>query len=90
MSVALGPAPGEPVQEAGGCAVEIAKGLGLDAIGENPLQERAGEVLGRGAPKHHAPAPAQASEIETAQTRDLGLDRAGPVRAHGAACSTLA
>lgn len=51
--------------------VEVAKRVGLEAIGENTKKQMTGEVSGRFTSKHYAPASPKRLGIEIAQTRDL-------------------
>ncbi len=62
-----------------GLAIEITQRVYLDAVGQRPLQESTGQLLGRGTPEHHAPAAAQARRVHRGKpiefTRKTGRGR---------------
>ena len=71
--------PSDLVEHSDRLPVEIAEGVGLELVREQPKQERAAEVLGRRAAHQLAPTHAQTVLIEAAERLDLGrkLDSKG-------------
>jgi hypothetical protein len=49
--------------------------VGLQSVGQDPKQQVAGQVRGCALPEHRMPLGSQLSDIETAQTRDLRVER---------------
>jgi hypothetical protein len=58
------------VEEALGVAVEIAEPIGLQAIGEDAVEQVARQMVGRLAAEHRVPSCPQAGEVQIAQMRD--------------------
>jgi hypothetical protein len=77
------------LEVAGGVAVEVAQGVGLEALGQDTREQRAAEVIGGGLAGQLAVAGAQGREIEAGEGRDLGGERVAGAggyvggRAHG-------
>src|SRR5947208_2954075 len=69
--LARGPAPliipGDPVEVAGGVAIEVAIGVRLDLVGDDPKQERARQMSRRRVPEHIAPADAKPVKVQALQ-----------------------
>src|SRR5258708_1765026 len=55
--------------------VKVPKAIGLNAIGDNRKQQMTRQMIGRWSLQHALPPRAQTFEIETAQMRDLILNR---------------
>jgi hypothetical protein len=55
--------------------IEITEFIGLQSVGENGKQQMTGQMRRWLSPKHAFPARPQAMEIETAQMRDLVVQR---------------
>jgi hypothetical protein len=49
--------------------------IGLEPIRQNAKQQVAGQVRGRSPPEDRVPSGSELSNIETAQTRDLDVER---------------
>ena len=67
-------ASAEPLQEPDHSGIEIAGRVGLDAVGQDAVQECPRQVR-RGPPENGAPAPLQGGAIGRGEPGQLGLDR---------------
>src|SRR5215207_5314992 len=72
---------GDLVEEAQGRAIEVTIGIGLDAVGDDAQEKRAGKVRRRAGAEELAPAPPKRVKVEIAEAGDLVPDRVGLERA---------
>ncbi|HMI95049.1 MAG TPA: hypothetical protein VK479_00965, partial [Micropepsaceae bacterium] len=68
-----------PVKQTPAVGIQFAEPIGLQPISQNPKQQVAGQVRGRSPPKDRVPSGSEFSNIETAQTRALVVERL-PIR----------
>jgi hypothetical protein len=71
--VSIARSGGDLIEEALGVPVEIAQSFGLQAIGNDAIEQMARQMVGRLAAKDRMPLGPQTMEIEIAQMRDLIL-----------------
>ena len=64
-----------PIEQAPGRAVEVAKPIGLQPIGEHPDHQIPWKMRRRRLPEHVPPLDAKGLDIEIAQSRDLDISR---------------
>ena len=81
----------DPVKQTPAVGIQFAEPIGLQPIGQNPKQQVAGQVRGCAPPEHCVPSGAEFPDVETAQTRDLVVERRSirhrridPYACHGA------
>ena len=65
----------DPLKQTPSVRIEIAEPIGLQPISQNPKQQVAGQVRGCSPPEHRVPSGSQFPDVETAQTRDLVVER---------------
>jgi len=65
----------DPVKQAPTVGIQFAEPIGLQPISQDTKQQVAGQVRGCAASKHRVPSGPQFPDIETAQTRDLVVER---------------
>ena len=81
----------DPVKQTPAVGIQFAEPIGLQPISQNTKQQVAGQVRGCAPPEHRVPSGAEFPDIETAQTRDLVVERRSirhrridPYACHGA------
>jgi hypothetical protein len=67
-----------------GCVIEVTEAIGLDPIDDDRKQQMPTQMSRRRSLKHAVPSGAQSFEVETAQMRDLVLNRGFSPDASGA------
>jgi hypothetical protein len=65
----------DPLKQAPNVGTQVTKPIGLQPIGQDTKQQVAGQVRGCAPPEHRMPSGSQFRDIETAQTRDLVVER---------------
>ncbi len=65
----------DPVKQTPAVGIKVAEPIGLQPIGQDTKEQMAGQVRGCSPPGHRVPSGSQVPDIESAQTRDLVVER---------------